>query len=119
MGETSRSLHERAIEHHNDAKSFSQKSHQVKHCMLSHPCEPIQPPFSIKILKRYRDCLSRQIGEALQIFYSNDHLLNSKSEYVQNCISRIAVSEETWERKERERREEEEENGKTRKGLKL
>ena len=36
-------------------------------------------------------------------------LLNSKSEYVQNCISRIAVSEETWERKERERREEEEE----------
>ena len=109
MGETSRSLHERATEHQNDAKSFSQKSHQVKHWMISHPEEPIQPPFSIKILKRYRDCLSRQIGEALQIFYSNDHLLNSKSEYVQNCISRIAVSEETWERKERERREEEEE----------
>ena len=67
VGDTSRSFHERAIEHYNDAKSFSQKSHQVKHWMISHPEEPIQPPFCIK-KKRYRDCLSRQIGEALQIF---------------------------------------------------
>ena len=98
VGETCRSLHERGIEHHNDARGFFQKSHQVKHWMISHPEEPIQPPFSIKILKRYREYLSRQIGE---IYYSNDHLINSKSEYVQNCISRISVCEETWERKEK------------------
>ena len=30
-------------------------------------------------------------------------------QYVQNCMSRIAVCEETWKKKERERREEEEE----------
>ena len=77
--------------------------------MISHPEEPNPPYFSIKILKKFRDCLSRQIGEALQIFYSNDHLLNSKSEYMQNCISIVTVCEETQERKERERREEEEE----------
>jgi hypothetical protein len=34
--------------------------------------------------------------------------LNSKNEYVQNCISRITVCEELWERKQRERNEEEE-----------
>ena len=57
----------------------------------------------------YADCLSRQVGEALKIFYSKDRLLNSKSEYVQNCLARITVNEANWERKERERREEEEE----------
>ena len=36
-------------------------------------------------------------------------MLNSKCEYLQNCITRITVNEETWERKERERREEESE----------
>ena len=36
-------------------------------------------------------------------------MLNSKCEYLQNCITRITVNEETWERKERERREEEKE----------
>ena len=35
--------------------------------------------------------------------------MNSKCEYLQNCITRITVNEETWERKERERREEEKE----------
>ena len=49
------------------------------------------------------------MGKALKIFYSKDQLLNSKSEYVQNCLARITVNEANWERKERERREEEEE----------
>ena len=45
----------------------------------------------------------------MRILFSKDRLLNSKNEYLQNCISRITVSEEVWERKERERKEEEEE----------
>ena len=59
--------------------------------------------------RQYKDCMSRQIGEAIQIQRSEDELLNSKCEYLQNCITRITVNEETWERKERERREEESE----------
>ena len=109
IGETSRSIHERSKEHHKDAEDFSEKSHQVKHWMNSHPEEGTQPQFRIRIIRRYRDCLSRQVGEALRIFFSKDELLNSKSEYVQNNISRVVVNEENWERKERERREEEEE----------
>jgi hypothetical protein len=109
VGEMSRSLHERALEHQRDARDFSQKSHMVKHWMNYHQEEDSKPPFSLRIVKRYKDCLSRQRGEALMIFYLRDQLLNSKSEYVQNCISRIMVNEEAWERKEQERREEEEE----------
>ena len=109
LGETSRSIHERSKEHQKDASDFSIKSHQVKHWMNTHPEENIQPPFRIKMIKRYRDCLSRQIGEALRIYYSKDQLLNSKNEYVQNCISRVVANEESWQRRERERKEEEEE----------
>jgi hypothetical protein len=44
-----------------------------------------------------------------QLTYSKDQLLNSKNEYVQNCISRVVANEESWQRRERERKEEEEE----------
>ena len=37
IGESSRSLHERALEHVRDAEGFSPKSHVVKHWMNSHP----------------------------------------------------------------------------------
>jgi hypothetical protein len=61
--------------------------------------------FSIKA--QYRDCLSRQVGEAIGILHSKDDLLNSKSEYLNNCLTRITISEKDWERKERERLEDE------------
>ena len=34
---------------------------------------------------------------------------NSKFDYLQNCITKVVVGEEEWDRKERERREEERE----------
>ena len=58
IGETSRTMHERSKEHQKDASDFSPKSHQVKHWMNSHPEENSQPPFRIRTVKRYRDCLS-------------------------------------------------------------
>ena len=60
------------------------------------------------ITGRYRDCLSRQVGEALRIHYSQDNILNSKSEYRSNNITRLAIEEDAWERRERSRLEEEE-----------
>ena len=45
----------------------------------------------------------------MRINFSKDQLLNSKNEYLQNCITRVVVQEESWEGKERERREDEEE----------
>ena len=42
----------------------------------------------------------------MDIYFTKDNILNSKSEYVKNCISRLTVGEQDWERKERERQEE-------------
>ena len=81
IGETSRSLHERAFEHVRDGRTFSHKSHIVKHWINTHPDLPSPPEMEFTILARYRDCLSRQIGEALRIHYTKDIILNSKSEY--------------------------------------
>ena len=109
VGETSRSLHERALEHERDAKAFSSKSHIVKHWMISHPVLPNPPEMEFTISARFKDCLSRQIGEALKINLSKDILLNSKSEYNSNSLNRISILEDAWERRERGRQEEEEE----------
>ena len=91
IGESSRSLHERSLEHLRDARKFSKKSHIAKHWMLAHPTINIMPTFSFKTTQKHNDCLSRQVGEAMKIYFSKDHLLNSKNEYLQNCISRLVV----------------------------
>ena len=109
IGESSRSLYERVHEHMKDARKFTEKSHIIKHWMNTHPELENQPAFKFRILKVHKDCLSRQLGEAVTIWLSKDSLLNSKNEYLSNCITRITVNEEVAERKVREAREEEEE----------
>ena len=107
IGESSRTLHERSSEHHKDAADFNIKSHMIKHWMLEHPQDDKCPSFTFSIRSIFKDALSRQTAEAIAIMASHDQLLNSKNEYVTNCISRVTVSESTFERKERERKEEE------------
>ena len=109
VGESSRSLHERAFEHVQDAKSFSAKSHIVKHWMMAHPSLNSPPKVAFSISGRYRDCLSRQVGEALRINMSKDNLLNSKGEYGSNSISRLSVQIDTWEGRKRALLEDEKE----------
>ena len=92
-----------------DAHAFSAKSHIVKHWMTKHPSLPTPPRMDFSITARFRDCLSRQIGEALRISGSRDSLLNSKAEYLSNSVSRLTVKEDAWVLKERQRVEEEEE----------
>ena len=77
--------------------------------MNSHPDREDAPPFKINILRQYKDCLSRQVGEAIAILLSKDTLLNSKNEYIQNCISRITVEEDQFARRKRLLDEEQEE----------
>ena len=109
IGETSRTLHERALEHVRDADAFCPKSHIVKHWMSAHPDLPSPPEMEFGITAQYRDCLSRQIGEALRIHFSADNILNSKGEYMSNSVRRLTIEEDAWQRKERSRREQEEE----------
>jgi hypothetical protein len=82
--ETSRRLHECAVEHMKDAEAYSAKSHIVKHWILSHPEMNTPPQIAFRITSIYRDCLYRQIWEALN--YSEDNILNSKNEYLNYCI---------------------------------
>ena len=109
LGESSRSLYERAKEHFKDAEDFDQGSHMVKHWMNDHPEKDNCPEFSFRIKAKFKDCLSRQVAEAMSILYSKDKLLNSKNEYMANCLTRICVEENTYERKRKERESEMEE----------
>ena len=61
--------------------------------------------FSIEA--RFKDCLSRQIGEALKMNFSKDVLLNSKGEYLSNTVSRLTIQKDAGERRERSRLEDE------------
>jgi hypothetical protein len=42
---------------------------------------------------RFRDCLSRQFAKVISIMYTKDQQLNSKNEYMANCLTRICVEE--------------------------
>ena len=60
------------------------------------------PPFRYKIRKTFKDCLSRQTSEAVAIMLHGGPLLNGKNDYFTNCISRVSVEENEYERKKRE-----------------
>ena len=59
--------------------------------------------FSFTLKAKFRDCLSRQVAEAINIMYSKNQLLILKNEYMANCLTRICVEENRFERKKRER----------------
>ena len=97
LGETSRSLHERATEHMKDAMDISCKCHVVKHWISDHYELENPQPFRFKVLRTFQDCLSRQLSEVVNIWQSQDRLLNSKNDYLTNCISRITVEDQNIE----------------------
>ena len=66
-GETSGSIHERSPEHMLDAENFSPKSHIMKLWVTEHPEVKLRPPFTLTIVRQYKDCQSRQIDEAIKI----------------------------------------------------
>ena len=109
IGESSRSLYERSKEHLRDAESFDPGSHIIKHWMNVHPDRKDCPDFSFSIKNRFRDCLSRQVAEAISILYTKDQILNSKNEYMANCLTRICIEENRFEKKRNERQAEEQE----------
>ena len=66
VGETTRSLMERAKEHLADFGAQSQKSHIWKHQLESHGGSQDQA-FIFKVVETPKNALSRQIGEAVKI----------------------------------------------------
>ena len=108
IGETSRSFHERMSEHSHNAKRLSQGSHIIKHWMDHHPASREMPSFKYRIRKTFKDCLTRQTTEAVAIMLHQGDLLNGKNDYLTNCITRVKVEEDAYQRKRREHKEEDE-----------
>ena len=84
-------------EHVAGAVAFKEGSHIVKHWHSCHAEERDHPKFIFRNLSFYKDCLSRQVAEAILIHYY---------EYNANCLTRVTVEETKFERKKTERNEE-------------
>ena len=66
VGETARSVSERALERWRDAETGKEESQMLEHQVESHRGE--QPPvFSFKVVKKCQSSLERQVREAIQI----------------------------------------------------
>ena len=74
--------------------------------MKYHQKDDSRPPFSFKVLDSFKDCLSRQVAEAIRIHYAKDELLNSKNEYNANHLSMVVVDEVEFFKKKKQRMEE-------------
>ena len=91
VGESGRSLHERAKEHWGDFESKSGDSHILKHWLTHHGGQGT-PQFRIEVIKYCQDALTRQVGEAVRIQYRGQ-TLNSKSGFNRSGISRLVLPE--------------------------
>ena len=62
VGESSRSLHERAGDHWRDCRNKLEDSHMFKHWMTAHHDDNVPPEFEIRVVKYCSTALERQTG---------------------------------------------------------
>ena len=93
VGETSRSLFERAKEHWAGMKGGATKNHMIKHVTLEH--DGREPKFVLKLIRQFKSALARQVAEAVRIRRRGGEggILNSKGEFNRCHIPRLRVEE--------------------------
>ena len=91
VGETCRSVQERAKEHWTDYRRGCKDSHILKHWVLHHNSEG-EPHFVMKVVQYHRSALSRQVGEAIRI-QRRGVTLNSKAGYNRSALTRLTLDE--------------------------
>ena len=96
MGESGRSLAERAREHHQDATSLKEDCNIIKHWQEHHGNQDQHPAFHFKIIGSFQDALTRQVSEAVRIDLKGGGVLNSKSEYSRCKLPRLTIDRDTW-----------------------
>ena len=111
IGETSRSVYERGLEHLRDCEELKKDSHMVKHYFDQHEGEEIEKmEFGMKVLKACRSAFTRQISESVQIQTNkkNHLILNSRSEYNRCALPRLTakLGDQTWDKIEKIKRQE-------------
>ena len=87
IGESSRNLYTRSKEHLSRYRSGVNTSFIAKH-QLSHHCGQ-EPSYKARVVTSTRDCLARQVREAVLIRRSKKKILNGKSEWHQPALYRV------------------------------
>ena len=87
IGESSRNLFTRGIEHTDKYRNRNSKSFMKKHQVKVHQGQP--GDYTAKVTGRSMDCLTRQVREAVLIRRSQVPVLNAKTEWHQPALWRI------------------------------
>ena len=93
IGETSRSIYERGVEHKKDLEHRRPRSHLLRHCVEEHEEEEADEiEFGMRIVSSHRTAFERQLAEAVMIErYNGPYLLNSKLEYSRCNIPKLQL----------------------------
>ena len=87
VGETSRTFRTRVKEHMNALKYLNPKSFQLIHWFETHKDDAHCPEFKFKVMGQFKDALTRQLTEAINILDSGG--LNRKTEFRINEVCRL------------------------------
>ena len=74
-------------EHDNKLRRKEESSFMFKHQMERHSGDQVE--FEMKVVRSFKDPLSRQVTEAMLIKNHNGELMNSKAEFYQPPLVRI------------------------------
>jgi hypothetical protein len=95
VGESARSLFERAGEHWEGAMGGKDENHMLEHLALSHRDEQV-PKFRFRVVKKCKTALERQVREAVRI-EMRGNILNKKGMFNRCKLTRMVVDSE-WEK---------------------
>ena len=84
MGETARNLYTRGLEHATKYEGGKEDSFLRKHQLDKH--QGMAAVYSSKVTGTFRDCLSRQVAEGVNIRRCQVNLMNTKAEWHQPPI---------------------------------
>ena len=87
VGESARNLYTRGIEHSKKYEGGKTDSFLYKHQQDKH--QGGEALYSAKVTGTYKDCLSRQVAEGVEMRRCTSNLMNTKSEWHQPPIWRI------------------------------
>ena len=87
VGETSRILFARGMEHDRMFETQDKESFMIKHQTEKHNGQPAE--FEGRVTGSFTDCLSRQVSEGVTIRRCPYKVLNSKSEWHQPSLWRV------------------------------
>ena len=101
VGETSRSVRERALEHISGGRNLDENNFITKRWLQCHQDDLVPPEFTFMVDTIHKDPLSREIDEAIKIHECDAEFstLNSKSEWNGTTLSRLCIEKSSWVRK--------------------